>query len=782
MGAEEIEQALGLTTLEKAVRWAQTKSMWPDTFGLACCAIEMMSIVSSRYDIARFGMEAFRSSPRQADLLIVSGRVAHKMAAPIRQIYDQMLEPKWVIAMGACASSGGMFNNYTILQGVDRILPVDIYVPFCPPRPEALMEGIIRLHEAHLAGVAARVRAPRGRDVSYARAARLRRARRRRSARRPSRSSRRASATPARTRATSSASRCSSTSSRPTTWAGAARASPATSRPRAGATSTIPSTQGFQTLPAAEAEALLRRYHLLALRQPPVRVRLQVLARRRRGGAERRLGLADRRLARARAVRPDGHPLRRSPEPEAPAHGRRLGRAPAAQGLSASAASPSASRTPNDDRAGETRTRAWPIVNGAQYEGSRIPSPVPTIARVLPESLQTSDDVLRINFGPNHPSTHGVLRLIVDLDGEQVVGLDAVIGYLHTGFEKTMEHEDVVEVRHVSGAHRLRRLPEQRAHVRARGREAARRSRCRRRRPGCARCSASSTASTRTSIFLGTSALELGAVSMFWYCFREREMILDLFEMVTGQRMHTRYFQVGGLAEDIPKGFYPECRKFVEWMPNALNDYLTLLDRNAIWLERTKGVGVLSADDAIALGQTGPNLRASGVDWDLRRDQPYLAYDQRRLPACRCTRTATSTTATACAWTRCASRRASSTSACAASSAWRGGRGSPTTARSCCRRARSCTPRWSRSSTTSRSSPRASASPRARSTSRSSRRAASRAATSCPRAARSRGACTSARRRSSRSRRRRRACTTTLVADLIAIVGSLDAVMGDTDR
>ena len=142
-----------LTTLEKAVAWAQTKSMWPDTFGLACCAIEMMSIVSSRYDIARFGMEAFRSSPRQADLLIVSGRVAHKMAAPLRQIYDQMLEPKWVIAMGACASSGGMFNNYAMLQGVDKIVAVDIYVPGCPPRPEALMEGIVRLHEKVQAGV-----------------------------------------------------------------------------------------------------------------------------------------------------------------------------------------------------------------------------------------------------------------------------------------------------------------------------------------------------------------------------------------------------------------------------------------------------------------------------------------------------------------------------------------------------------------------------------------------------------------------------------------------------
>jgi NADH-quinone oxidoreductase subunit B len=148
-----LEDRVGLSTLSKAVAWAQSRSMWPDTFGLACCAIEMMSIVSARHDIARFGMEAFRSSPRQADLLIVSGRVVHKMAEPLRQIYDQMLEPKWVIAMGACASSGGMFNNYTTLQGVDKIVAVDIHVPGCPPRPEALMEGIIRLHEKVLAGV-----------------------------------------------------------------------------------------------------------------------------------------------------------------------------------------------------------------------------------------------------------------------------------------------------------------------------------------------------------------------------------------------------------------------------------------------------------------------------------------------------------------------------------------------------------------------------------------------------------------------------------------------------
>ena len=270
---------------------------------------------------------------------------------------------------------------------------------------------------------------------------------------------------------------------------------------------------------------------------------------------------------------------------------------------------------------------------------------------------------------------------------------------------------------------------------------------------------------------------------MFWYCFRERETILDLFELVTGQRMHTRYFQVGGLAEDIPAGLLPaSAASSSSGCRTRSTTTCALLDRNEIWLERTKGVGVLSAEDAIALGQSGPNLRASGVDWDLRRDQPYLALRPGRLPACRSTRAATSTPATACAWTRWRSRRRSSASASTSSSGWTGSRGSRTTARSCCRRARSSTPRWSRSSTTSRSSPRASACPRARSTSRSSRRAASRAATSSPTAGRSRGACTSARRRSSRSRRRRRALHDALVADLIAIVGSLDAVMGDTDR
>ena len=138
---------IALAKVEDLVNWGRSNSVWPLTFGLACCAIEQISTGMSRFDIARFGSEVFRASPRQADLLIVSGRVSNKMAPVIKRVYDQMSEPKWVIAMGDCASCGGPFNNYAIIQGVDKILPVDVYVPGCPPRPEALLYSLMKVQE-----------------------------------------------------------------------------------------------------------------------------------------------------------------------------------------------------------------------------------------------------------------------------------------------------------------------------------------------------------------------------------------------------------------------------------------------------------------------------------------------------------------------------------------------------------------------------------------------------------------------------------------------------------
>ncbi len=260
------------------------------------------------------------------------------------------------------------------------------------------------------------------------------------------------------------------------------------------------------------------------------------------------------------------------------------------------------------------------------YEGTRIPYPTPTLL-VPSEELVETGDLMQVNFGPNHPSTHGVLRLLIDLHGEQVVGLNALIGYLHTGFEKSLESktwwkgltypermdylgftangyafvaaiEKLLELETPPKATWMRTLLLELNRIHSH------------------------------LIWLGTGALELGAISLLWYTFNARDLVLDLFELVGGVRMHTRYFQAGGLAEDIPPGFFPECRKFCETFPKTIDEYETLLTNQQIWLERTRGLGLLSADDAIALGQSGPVLRASGVDWDLRRDEPYLAYDR----------------------------------------------------------------------------------------------------------------------------------------------------------
>ncbi len=257
------------------------------------------------------------------------------------------------------------------------------------------------------------------------------------------------------------------------------------------------------------------------------------------------------------------------------------------------------------------------------YEGTHIPAQVPTMLKPSPGL----EDVLTVNFGPNHPSTHGVLRLIVDLHGEDVVGLEAVVGYLHTGFEKNMEQKtywkgvtyaprmdylafQANEYAYVAAVEKLLgiEVPAKATWMRTLLLELNR--------------------IHSHLIWLGTGALEIGAIGLLWYCFNARDDVLDLFELVGGTRMHTRYFQAGGLAEDIPRGFFTECRRFADEFPKTIDMYETLLTNQEIWLKRTRGLGLLSADDAIALGQSGPVLRASGVDWDLRRDEPYLAYPE----------------------------------------------------------------------------------------------------------------------------------------------------------
>jgi NADH-quinone oxidoreductase subunit D len=241
------------------------------------------------------------------------------------------------------------------------------------------------------------------------------------------------------------------------------------------------------------------------------------------------------------------------------------------------------------------------------------------------ETLEPEYELLTINMGPHHPATHGVLRLMVSLEGEHVIDLKPITGYLHTGIEKNCEDKSywkaipfVERMDYLSYFFNMQafcgaveqlleiEIPPRASYLRTIHLELNR---------------------LHSHLFwIGTTALDLGAVSMLWYALRERDTILDMHEMVTGQRMHTRYFQVGGVIEDIPAGFAEKLRAFCKEMPERVTQYEALLDRNEIFLNRTKGVGIVPRERLLELGVTGPLLRAAGEPWDLRKVAPYLAY------------------------------------------------------------------------------------------------------------------------------------------------------------
>ncbi len=239
--------------------------------------------------------------------------------------------------------------------------------------------------------------------------------------------------------------------------------------------------------------------------------------------------------------------------------------------------------------------------------------------------LEPEAELMTINMGPHHPATHGVLRLIVTLKGEQVLDLKPVVGYVHTGIEKSCEQKSYWKaIPYVERMDYLAYFFNMQAYC------------------GCVEQLLELEIPDRAKylrvihmelnrihshlVWLGTSALDLGAISMFWYCFRERDSVLDMFEMSAGQRMHTRYFQVGGVFEDIPLGFERKLRDFCEMMPDRIDQYAALLDNNEIFLQRTKGIGIVPRERLLELGVTGPLLRASGEPWDLRKTTDYLAY------------------------------------------------------------------------------------------------------------------------------------------------------------
>ena len=268
--------------------------------------------------------------------------------------------------------------------------------------------------------------------------------------------------------------------------------------------------------------------------------------------------------------------------------------------------------------------------------GLLIPQASDTIQELSVEELRAklgtgmeiidAEEHMLLSMGPQHPSTHGVLRLLVELDGETVVNLAPDIGFLHTGIEKNMESKRYVKA--LTMTDRMDYLsPMTNNMVYIMAIEKLLDIEITPRAQTIRLILAELSRLASHLVWLGTSALDLAAMSVFLYCFREREYILDIFEMVAGQRMMVSYFRPGGLWRDVPPEFEPAVRKLLDFMPAKIADYEALLDQNPIFLMRTKGIGVISADEAVAWGLTGPGMRASGVDWDNRRDQPYCGYE-----------------------------------------------------------------------------------------------------------------------------------------------------------
>lgn len=667
-----LEQSVFVTTwntllenIEDVYNWGRKSSVWPLTFGLACCAIEMISTAASRYDIDRFGAGLFRASPRQADLMIVSGTVTKKMIPQIVRLYNQMPEPKYVISMGACATGGGPFKEgYNVVSGVDKYMPVDVYVPGCPPTPQALLQGLMTL-QAKIHGqkvkdvpwynspVSETNPVPQlGPDIVDPRQIHViddkldEQPEVERTGVSRGRPGNKAEIPPAEVEVTEYAAgvlreRVGEDAFEQQENALLVKPSHLTSVARI-----LHDELGYNYLANLTAvdylddEKMQVVYHLYKMEEGGPHVYLKVDTDRDTpqvpslmpvfSGAD----FQEREVYDMFGIRFLGHPNMKRILLWEGFEGYPL-RKDWQEGYYEQEHKPFDSRWPEGYHVAAEDKNIW---------GKNVRYPVnwdplswrpedDDVMVVQPKDLSMMDEFrtekLIVNIGPQHPSTHGVFQMRVLLDGETIVDLEPVMGYMHRNHEKIGERNTwimnfpytdrldyIAQMGNNFGyAITVEKLmdvevPERAEYIRVIMAEL-----------------------NRIQSHMWSIGFLLNDLGAFFtpalYCIEEREMILDLFEMVAGSRLMVNYFRFGGVAWDLPPEFLPQARKLVHnRLPRAVEELDRYLTNNEIVQARTKGVGVLSREHAINLSMSGHMLRASGVDWDIRKRDPYSIYDR----------------------------------------------------------------------------------------------------------------------------------------------------------
>jgi NADH-quinone oxidoreductase subunit C/D len=599
------------TKLAELANWARKNSLWPMPFGTACCAIEYMSCLSATYDIARFGAEVVRFSPRQADLLMVMGTITDKMGPVLKRIYDQMPEPKWVISMGACATSGGFYRSYQVMQGIDEIIPVDVYIPGCPPTPEAVLDAIIKLqdevtkHSPHHGRAAdPEDSAPLLPILKDASITKLK---------------------PPDTALLKKLAEVGNVDNpivdRLRERFGAAIISASQFRGdlaiyvKAAAIKEI--CFWLRDTPDMEFDLLVDIcvvdywtrsprfdlvYHLYSLNCGQ-RVRLKATVAEDKPEIDsvvevwKGANWFEREGYDLFGIKFLGHPdLRRI--------------------------------LCHEEFIGHPMRKDYPP--GLRHPMHRqfnleVVDPEEAM-RAIAEIKDPIEESIVINIGPSHPATHGAFRIEARLSGETIIDSDLEIGYLHRQFEKMAETHTYWQV--IPYCDRLNYVSAFMnsaaftfAMEKLIGIEAPPRAQA-------IRLILSEFSRIMDHLVnIGTGMVDMGLMSSFWYLFEPRERIYTLIESCCGARLMAAYSRIGGLIEDVPSDFVDQCRNLLKSIPKFINDADRMITHNEIARNRLKVSGISPAD-AIEYGFTGPCLRATGVPYDVRKAQPYWGYDQ----------------------------------------------------------------------------------------------------------------------------------------------------------